>query len=176
MKKLITLLTVICLLTAAVAAFAENPDAPFTLRDGITFGMAPDEVIAVEGNRGCEWETERTRAFTFTTLEYEHAMDHGTPCELRFFFLDNALVAVKGSLETRDASYEKILADLTGFLGEPAPLDPAELGNAVYAVDDDGRPEYGALVFTSGTVKAVLERDGDDIEVTFLDMASALAR
>lgn len=177
MKKLFALLSVLCLLTvAAVAAFAEAPaQNPINLRNGITFGMTPEQVIAAEGPN-CERDTERTPAFVFTKLEYEHVMDQGVPCELQYIFIDNALVAVKANYDKRDASYQEMLAQMTALLGEPVPLDPAALGNAIYAVDDDGHPEFGALGFTFGDMMLVLENDGGDTQVTFMDLSSALAR
>ncbi len=180
MKKLFALLTVLCLLTAAAAALAETaPGAeavPFALRNNITFGMTTDQVIAAEGAARYERDTEHTDAVTFEQIEYDDVADQGYSIDLEYYFVNNELVAMRGSVEKRQISWQQAVDALTERYGEPAPLDATDLGKAVYALDDDGRPEPGALVFTVGDVRIVLEQDEDDIDVTFLDMAALYVR
>ena len=177
MKKLLALLTVLCLIIAAVAAFAENDGvAPVTVRNGVTFGMTPDQVIAAEGNARFERDIERTWGPTFTEIEFENVNDNGMRADVKYFFVDNALVAVRMNYSTRQVSFREMLDRLAAVYGEPAALDAAALGNAVFAVDDDGRPEYGAMAFTAGDAVIVVEQDEDDIDVTFLDLTAAYVR
>ena len=59
--------------------------------------------------------------------------------------------------------------------GEFSELDLALIGNGIYAVDDDGTPEKNTLAIRNGDEMAVLELDeeGDDIDVTFVDLTAA---
>ena len=71
MKKIFAMLTVLCLL-CSTAALAENA-APFTFRNGISFGMTENEVLAAEGNVRFERDREHIRGgLMFDELEIEH--------------------------------------------------------------------------------------------------------
>ena len=179
MKKTIALLTALCLLisvAAAAAAETAAPAEPVAIHNGTTFGMTPEEVIAAEGNARFERDMERTFAVTFSELEYENLDFDGVRCDITYRFVDNALVAAQMHFGDFRMNAQQLVATLTAAFGEPAPLDPAELGNAVYAVDDEGRPEFGAVAFTHGDMMIVVEQDEDDIDVTYLNLAAAYVR
>ena len=177
-KKLIALLTALCLLAsiAAVAAAEPAENVPFTINKGITFGMNQNDVAAAEASPVCERDVEHTRVATFDELEFENTDVDGVRADVSYFFMNNALVAARMNFERRDISYDALLAKLTAAYGEPAALDAALLGNGLYVVDDDGRPEFGAVVFMVGDVAIVLERDEDDMDVTFLDLTADYIR
>ncbi|MBQ6324753.1 MAG: hypothetical protein IJI26_01645, partial [Clostridia bacterium] len=70
-------------------------------------------------------------------------------------------------------SYDEIDKTLTAAYGEGADLDVKALGNGVYAVDDEGRPEAKAKLWNGGDVLVVVEQDEDDVDVTYLDAVAA---
>ena len=67
MKKLLVVLTVLCLVLS-MTAMAEGE--PLTIRNGVKFGMTQDEVTKTEGDARYEVDTEHTRSpVTFTEVE-----------------------------------------------------------------------------------------------------------
>lgn len=173
MKKLIAILAVMVLALAVSAAPAE--EAAFTIRNNVTFGMNMDDVIATETARYHEIDDEHTHGgITFTEVEYEHVTENNIPCDVKYLFVTNELVAVRFSYEARDIGYEQLKADLTAQYGEFGIMEQANvaLGNGVYAVDDDGRPEGMAEATIINNVAVVIEKDEDDIEVTILDLSA----
>jgi len=174
MKKLIATLMVLALIIA-VAATAVADEAPaFTFRNGVTFGMTPDEVAATETVGMPEVDIEHTHGpVTFKELEYEDVPDEGITADVKYLFVDEALVAIRCDYDHKVISYDTIRAELAAAFGEPIALELTVLGNGVYAVDDDGVPEFNAEILTAGDVVIVLEKDDDgDTDVTFLDLTA----
>ena len=178
MKKLIAVLMALCLLCTAVAAFADAATGAKEERyNGAKFGMTMDEVIAVEGAAGKK-DTEHTHGpVTFEELEYEDVTDAylgNITIDRSYLFADGKLAAIRLDIDTKDISYEAVKEALAAF-GELSELDLALLGNGIYAVDDDGTPEKNTLAIQNGDEMVVLEldNDGDDIDVTFVDLTAA---
>ncbi len=172
MKKLIAILSALCLLCTAAAVLGESA-APFTFRNGVTFGMNMDDVIAAENSKYYEIDNERTHGpVEFWELEYEHITENNARADLTYLFVGNELVAIRLGYETRDIRYEQVKADLTAKYGEPVALDLAKLANGVYAVDDDGRPEGRTEAWVAGNLMVVTEVDHDDIDVTYVDLGA----
>ena len=179
MKKLFAILISLCLLCTAFAAAADGNE-PFAFENGVKFGMTQDEVIAAEGNRNYKKDTEHTHGpVTFAELEYEDIIDEATnaKADRKYLFVDGKLAAVRMEYETKHIAYETLKEKL-GARGEFAVLDTAALGNGIFAVDDDGTPEKNVLAFADGNVMVVLELDdeGDDIDVTFVDLTASYIR
>ena len=170
MKKILAIVTVLAMVFTAATVLAEGN--AFTFRNGVTFGMNMDQVMATETGR-YEIDSEHTRgAVTFAELEYEHVTVDDKPADLTYLFVGNELVAIRVNLEEYATTFDQAKADLSAKYGECAPVDLAKLGNGIYAVDDDGRPEFGAESAVQGNVAVVLELDEDDIDVTFVDLAA----
>ena len=169
MKKLtVTLLALVMVFALAVA----SADDVFSFRNGITFGMTEDEVIAKENVQPHEIDTERTHGpVTFKEVEYENLTDDNVRGDVKYLFHDNKLVAIRVGMETRDITAEDATLFLTEKIGEKTDYIAERLGNAIYAIDDDGVPEENTVVFLGKNVIAVLEvdDDGDEIDITFLD-------
>ena len=167
MKKMLSVLVALILTLGLTAALAE--ETPFTIRNNVTFGMNMDDVIASEPVRYHEIDNEHAHGgVTFAELEYKHVTENNVPVEIKYLFVGNELVAVRFNYEARDIGYEQLAAKFGPF----SALDPAALGRGIYAVDDDGRPEFGAESAVQGNVAVVLELDEDDIDVTFVDLAA----
>ena len=171
MKKLLVVLTVLCLVFS-MAAMAEGN--ALTFPDGVTFGMSQDEVTANNGNTNYEVDTERTRgSVTFTEVEYENATIGDGKGDVTYLFLDNKLVAIRVDFDKKVNNFEAAEKYLTENFGEGQDLDLKTLGNGVYAVDDDGHPEAKAKAWTGEGFTVVLEEDDDgDIDVTYVDLAA----
>ena len=171
MKKILAILMTLAMVIAATAALAE--ENTFTFRNGITFGMNMDQVMAAETGR-YEIDNEHTHGpVSFTELEYEHVMVDNKPADLKYLFVGNELVAIRVNFEERAISFDQAKADLAALSGEAAPVDLAKLANGIYAVDDDGRLEARAEAIVSGNVMIIIEEDEDDVDVTFVDLNAA---
>ena len=175
MKKILAILTALVLIVAAAAALAE--ETPFTFRNGVTFIMDMPAVMGTEAGRP-EIDTERTRGgIVFDEAEYENVTEGGVRADLEYLFIGNCLVAIRVKYDDGRMNYDALTADLRAKYGEPATADAAKLGKAIWAVDDDGFLKPGAGAFTAGNLTVIVERayddDGDEIEVTYLDMSAA---
>ena len=171
MKKFLTILMALAMVFTATAALAE--ENTFTFRNGITFGMNMDQVMAAETGR-YEIDNEHTHGpVDFAELEYEHVMVDNKPADLKYLFVGNELVAIRVNFEERAVTFDQAKADLTALAGETAPVDLAKLANGIYAVDDDGRLEVKAEAIISGNVMIIIEEDEDEVDVTFVDLNAA---
>lgn len=171
MKKFFAVLTVLCLVLS-MAALAEK--VTFTFHDGVLFGMPQKDVVAAEGNAPHEVETEHTLGpVTFTEVEYENVAIDNIKADVKYMFVEDTLVAIRVNYDDNAVSYDEIDKTLTAAYGEGADLDVKALGNGVYAVDDEGRPEAKAKLWNGGDVLVVVEQDEDDVDVTYLDAVAA---
>ena len=174
MKKMLAILMALAMVFAAAAAMAEA--STFALRNGVTFGMNMDQVMAAETGR-YEIDNEHTHGpVDFAELEYENvAIEEAgnAPANLKYLFVGNELVAIRADFEERDITFDQVKADLTALSGEAGAVDLALLANGIYAVDDDGRLEGKAEAIVSGNLMIVIEQDEDDINVTFVDLNAA---
>ena len=172
MKKFFAVLTVLCLVLS-MAALAETVTV-FTFRNGVLFGMPQKDVVAAEGKDPHEVDTENTHGpVTFTEVEYEDVKIDDIKADVKYLFVEDALVAIRVNYDDKAVSYDEIDKTLTAAYGEGANLDVKALGNGVYAVDDDGRPETKARLWNGGDVLIVVEQDNDDVDVTYLDATAA---
>lgn len=172
MKKLIVVLTVLCLV-CSTAAMAEGN--ALTFPDGVEFGMSQDEVTASNGNTNYEVDKERTRgSVTFTEVKYENTdIGDSMKGDLAYLFLEDKLVAIRVDFDKMVNTFEVADKYLTEKCGEGQELDLKTLGNGVFAVDDDGHPEGKAKAWTGDGFAVVLEEDDDgDIDVTFVDLTA----
>ena len=78
---------------------------------------------------------------------------------------------MKFDTEDYGVSYQAIKDSIVKQYGESTPLDLAALGDAIYAVDDDGHLEGRAEAWMVDSMAVVLERDHDDVDVTFVDLS-----
>ncbi len=171
MKKILAIVTALTMVFAATTVLAE--ENAFTFRNGITFGLNMDQVMATETGR-FEIDNEHTLGpVDFAELEYEHVEVDGKPADLAYFFVGNELVAIRVNLEEHATTFEQTKAQLTAKYGEAGPVDLAKLGNGIYAVDDDGRLEWTAEAIVSGNVMIIIEADEDDVDVTYVDLNAA---
>ena len=172
MKKLIAIILTLCVLCTGFATFADGE--AFSFRNGITFGMSVNDVIAAENSRRHDIDWDRTRGADFTELEFEHVTENNVPADLTNLFVDDKLVAIRVDFETRDISAAQIEKDLAEKFCAIGALDVAALGNGIFAVDDDGRLEHRTEAINCGDIMIVIEMDRDDTEVTFVDLTAPL--
>ena len=156
----------------SMAAVAEQ--SPAALCNGVYFGMTMDQVIAAEPSRFSEIDNNRTRGpVDYVGLEYEPVDVFGMRADVKYLFAGDTLAAIQMKFDTEDygVSYEAIKDSIVKQYGESTPLDLAALGDAIYAVDDDGRLEGRAEAWMVDSMAVVLERDHDDVDVTFVDLS-----
>jgi hypothetical protein len=180
MKKLIAVIAVLCLLSASFAALAEAPAEAVTEKasfsNGVRFGMTQAEVIAIEG-APAETDTESTKGMvTFAELEYKQVPDallNNAIVDRKYLFVEDKLVAIRIDFDIKSIAYEMVKEALAAK-GELVTPDFTTLGNGVFAVDDDGTPELNSLAHIDelNHLMTVLEldADGDDVDITILDL------
>ena len=143
MKKAIAALLALCLMLSAAALAGEA--APFTIREGITFGMSRNDLTAALNGVRYEIDKEDTRiGLIFTQVEVEHTTVNGLRADVQYLLLSDRLAAVRVEYDDDRGVYDQVRSLLTGTYGEASAVDAAALGNAIYAVDDDGRLESRA--------------------------------
>ena len=176
MKKMTAILAaLVMVLVMAGAAAEETAPAEYDFY-GARFGMNMDQVMAIGFGTRYEIDTEHTHGpVTFGELEYEDVMVDNKPADLKFLFVGNELVAIRVCFEEHVTTFANVKAELTALGVEPGPVDMAALGNGIYAVDDDGRLETMAEGVVKDGVMFIIEadHDGDDVDVTVLDMNAA---
>ena len=69
--------------------------------------------------------------------------------------------------------FEQLTEELTAKYGASVAVDMKTLGKGIYAVDDDGHVKRHSEAWNCGNVMIVLENDGDDLEVTYVDLGAA---
>lgn len=173
MKKIFSCLIILCLLCSA-AALAETASV-FTFRNGVSFGMTENEVLAAEGGARFDRDREHIRGgVVLDELELEHIRENGHDADLHYYFLDGKLAAALIKFDDDSGlSYDQAKNDLTNTYGPAAALDLNTLGNGVYLLDDDGRLGRRTDAFQAGNVLIVLHQDGDDVEVGYFDLTAA---
>ena len=173
MKKAVAALLALCLMISA-AVLAEEAAAPFTIREGITFGMSRNDLTAALNGVRYEIDKEDTRiGLIFTQVEVEHTTVNGLRADVQYLLLSDRLAAVRVEYDDDRGVYDQVRSLLTGTYGEASAVDAAALGNAIYAVDDDGRLDSRAECWTAGNVAIVLEMDEDEATVTLVDLTAA---
>ncbi len=173
MKKLFTLLTFLCLLCSA-AALAEDTAAPFTFRNGVSFGMSESEVLAAEGNVSAKQDRERVKGVQLDELKIKHAQDNGHEAKLEYYFLEGKLVAALIEYDDdHGPSYDEVKSALTETYGEASALDLNTLGKGIYLLDDDAKLGKHTDAFLKGTVLIVMHQDDDEVEVGYFDLTAS---
>ena len=166
MKKIIIALLVCAL--AALPALAEG----FGFREGIAWGMALEEAREAEDMANAEVEREAG----FDVLEIEDVEVNGFPCDLEYFFRDDALMACTCDYGTEDgAGFDALLDALTAAHGAPEPdADPERwrvLEDILYGeMDDRPADSFACWTLEDGTFIALVEDAGDaSITLGFYD-------
>ena len=177
MKKTLAILAALVMVFAATAALAEG-SAKVTFSGNVQFNMDMDQVMETLKDvipTNPEIEKEKTHGpVEFWELEYENvATGDGYVADIKYLFVGNGLVAVHYDMAD-GTSYEKVKAQLVDAYGEAVPFDAAEIGNARYAIDDDGDLKDCKEMVKADGLTFVLEQDHDgDVEVTILDPTAA---
>ena len=175
MKKALAILAgLVMVFTVTVAALAEEPAGPvFSM--GVQFNMDMDQVKELVNLPNPEFDREKTRgSVTFDELEYENVeTGDGFICDIKYLFVGNGLVAMHFDMAD-SISYDDVRAQVTELYGEPVPFDAAKIGNAKFAIDDDGDLKDCKEMIEANGFTIVLEKDRDgDVDVTILDPAAA---
>lgn len=176
MKKLFAILMSVCLIVSVAAAVAEEEEKPFAVTDEITIGMSQEELIATLGNAVYEVDTEHTHSeIVFTEVELKNTTMFDLPADIHFLFSENKLVAIKVDFDETVKAYDQLKAQLTETYGEAVTADPAAMGKATFAVDDDGILENAMECWASGNVAILLDKDTDgDVDLYFVQLDAAL--
>ena len=176
MKKTLAILAALVMIIAATAALAEEP-ATMTFSGGVEFNMNMEQVqellSKLENMPKPEIDKERTRGTVeFWELEYDHVTSDLGPCDVKYIFVGNGLVAIHYDFAD-GSTYDKIKEQLAVY-GEAVPFDAAEIGNAKYLIDDDGDLKDCKEMVKANGATFVLEQDNDgDVDVTILDPTAA---
>ena len=175
MKKALAILTgLVMVFAVAAAAVAEEPAGPeFSM--SIKFNMDMNQVKELVNLPNPEVDTDKTRgSVTFDELEYENVKTgEGFTGDVKYLFVDNRLVAMHFDMKD-GTSYDAVKAQAVELYGEAIPFDAAKIGNAKYAIDDDGDLKDCKEMIEAEGFTIVLEQDHDgDVDITILDPAAA---
>ena len=175
MKKALAILTALVMVFAAAAVALAEESETATFFRGIRFNMDMEQVMELVNLPNPEIEQEKTRGTTeFYELEYENvSTEEGLTADIKCMFVGNCLVAIHFDMAD-GTSYEAVRAMLTDTYGEAVPFDAAKIGNAKYAIDDDGDLKDCKEMIEARAATIVLEQDRDgDMDVTILDLTAA---
>ena len=166
MKRLLAILT---LLAMGVCACAEG--ASFAIRNGVSWGMSPEEVLEAEGNPTHELSEQDDDGFQ--TLEIEGVTQGGALCDIEYVFLYEGLfmTTIEYDTEETDVTYDQIEAALTKSFG--APGDISDDIKAVLSLDDVSELEGVSSWKLEGDTHVWLMEDADEhtIEIMLVDLS-----
>lgn len=177
MKKTLAILAALVMVFAATVVMAED-SGKVTFAGNVQFNMDMDQVMELLKELNLtnpEIGKEKTRGpVEFWELEYENvATGDGYVADIKYLFVGNCLVAVHFDIAD-GTPYEKVKAQIVEAYGEAVPFNAAEIGNAKYAIDDDGNLKDCREMVKADGLTFVLEEDDDgDVEVTILDPTAA---
>ena len=172
MKKMAALMVAVMMVLTGIVCAAGAEEA-LTFRNGIRFGMNMDEVITAENIGRYEIDDDDDNRGLFWELEYENVTENNARADLKYLFVGNELVAIRVDFADHAIAYDQLKADLTAKYGSAGSVDLALLGNGIRAVDDDGFLEGQAEAIVNGNLMIVLEKDWDDVKVTYVDLSAA---
>ncbi len=172
MKKIMAIVLALLLVGCAALAEAAAQDAGFVFRNGITWGMTPEQVAAAENNPDADAYDDE--ALCFMKFEDVEALA-GLEGDANYIFLNHALVVCGYQFDVVNADLETVLAAMTAEYGEPTDSDPAALnamlGNLYDSTDELADDAFFAgWTLPDGTYVGMTDSFGD-IEVAFLDVA-----
>ena len=164
MKKVFAVMLAVALMLTG-AALGEG----FAFRNGVAWGMTPDEVLATEGDA----ESDRMDAPGGLTIVIIDDIDFdGIEGDANYVFLNDALVVCGYTFELDDTSVEAVAEKAVALYGEPTDTDPAELTALLAQVNDAGDIEddayYVAWHLEDGTLVALTDNFGD-VELAYVD-------
>lgn len=171
MKKLIAILTALCLALTLTAAFAEQAAPNYVVQEGIQFGMNRETLIGQLGTTMYKIDTEHTHGdITFTEVEIEDTNFRGKRADVHFVLYNDVLVAAQVEFDDGAVNYDELLESIKKDVPDAVTYDLAELGKKIYALDDDGRLEGRAQAFEWEKKLLVIEQDKDDVKLYMLDL------
>ena len=166
MKKL---LAVLMMLALCASACAEG--ASFAIRNGVSWGMSPEEVLEAEGNPSHELGEQDDDGFQ--TLKIEGVTQGGAACDIEYEFLYEGLYLITFEYDTEetDVTYDRIEAALKKSFGEPG--DISDDIKAVLSLDDASELEGVSSWKLEGDTHVWLMEDADEhtIEIMLVDLS-----
>ena len=170
MKRTLAILLALMLVGCAALAEAAVQDEGFVFRNGITWGMTPEEVAAAEN-------IEEADAFDYgeklTFMEFEDVKAlANTEGDANFIFLNGALVVCGYEFDEEDIDVQTVLEAVKAEYGEPTDSDPATLNALLGALTGPSELEDGAFfagwTLPDGTYVGITD-SFDDIELAYFD-------
>ena len=163
MKKALAMVLILLMLFSACAE-----SSSFSFRNGISWGMSPEDVLKAEGDPAHETDEDDD------TLKIEiKDVDFGSiKCDLEYAFLDDMLFMAVMEFDTRNAqvSFNDLRVKLTQTYGEPG-----EFSDAVKAeLTEDEIAELDTITswkLADGTDIWLMEDSEDqEIQIMFVDL------
>ena len=173
------ILAIVLALLLCGAAMAEGTG--FAFRNGITWGMTEDEVLAAEG--GAEHQRNEMEP-GLSLIVIEDDMTTGAKGDVNYVFMNGALVMDGYYYHTGDISADELSAALSEKYGEPAPADIPRFLAVMTALHGETPPDLpeGALFWNwtleDGTYIVLTtswDTDMDELSLGYIDEAAILA-
>ena len=185
-RKTIGMMVSLFLSTGMVlAASAADASQPFTFRNGVTFGMTKEEVLATEGNPEIDDDEageEEMNGRMIGFLEIEDVDFEGMEADAEYAFVDDSMTfcGYELDLET-DEEYQKVVDALSAQFG-PAQEGDAERLNRLMEILTGQTGYYETLIrdgksnsWATDTLFIILYDTDGDQELAYFDEPGILA-
>ncbi len=170
MKRTLAILLALMLVGCAALAEAAAQDEGFVFRNGITWGMTPEEVTATENIEEAD-AYDYGETLTFMEFEDVEALANAEG-DANFIFLNGALVVCGYEFDVEDTDLQTVLDAVKAEYGEPTDDDPAALNALLDALMGPSEMEDGAFfagwTLPDGTYVGITD-SFDDIELAYFD-------
>lgn len=156
------------LLALCAIGCAHGDAAGFSFRNGLTWGMKPQAVLAAEG--GPEYDSGTENGMEVLTIR--GAKHRELACEIDYLFFDGGLVMARIQYDTGAVSVspEELMARLSQSYGEATRLDPAQV--AELSLDGVEAPDsfYGWVLNDETLIFLTERRDEHRLRITLADI------
>ena len=132
-KRIACIVLSLLLLLSALAACAEG----FTIRNGITWGMGKDEILAAEGNPGEDQYDYYPSESGIESLTIDPVTAAGTEALIGYLLIGDSLCAIQYIFYS--ITPERLKATYTEKYGQPVEVDQARLLDVLSGLLEEGR-------------------------------------
>lgn len=167
MKRFIAMTLALVMLSLGFSAMAEG----FTFRNGVTWGMTPEQVQEVEDGEFTITDSVSDAGIKRVFMEKQGVEAAGAKANLEYLFYEDKLMVCVYMFETEEMSLEKIQAALEAKYGETTEVDVEAINATLETIgatimDDESSAwwslEDGTLIWATGAY--------GDIEVNYIDL------
>ena len=153
-------------LLLSFCALAEN--APFTLREGVAWGMTLPEVLAAEGNP--LYISRRENGMEIVRIP--DATHEGAPCTVEYLFFRDSLTMARVEYDASAVTLESLKDALSKHYGEATSLTGDQLREITFL---EALPDsfYGWVLGTDTLVCLTENKEAGTLRILYSDLIDA---